>query len=72
MMKSIDDIIIFGTDMGALVSLVIVSRELFACKVPKPEWPVFNALNNVMASDPRTSPTMILSGLCLREFLTRS
>ena len=72
MMKSIDEIMILGTFIGAFVSLVMVSRELFACNVPKPECPVFNAVNKVIASFPLTSPTMILSGLCLREFFTKS
>ena len=34
---SIDEIMILGTFIGALVSLVMVSRELFACNVPNPE-----------------------------------
>ena len=58
--------------MGFVVSLVIVSRALFEWSVPNPEWPVFNAVNNVIASSPLTSPTIILSGRCLKEFLTRS
>ena len=58
----------FGTFIGGLVSLVIVSLVELACKVPIPECPVLSALNSVIASLDLTSPTIILSGRCLNEF----
>lgn len=58
--------------MGLFVNLVMVSLASFECNVPNPECPVFNAVNNVIASSALTSPTIILSGRCLSEFLTRS
>ena len=50
MMKSMAVIIISGTDIGSFVSRVIVSLASLEWSVPKPECPVFNAVNNVIAS----------------------
>ena len=41
-------------------------------EAPNPECPVLRAVNRVIASFPLTSPTIILSGLCLKEFFTKS
>ena len=51
--------------MGLFVNLVMVSLASFECNVPNPECPVFNAVNNVIASSALTSPTIILAGRCL-------